>query len=454
VFYLAAALAYLRFDRERQPGSAPAGPRAAPIRLAWAYFGALALFLLAIGSKTVTATLPGALLVIFWWERGRIAWRDVLPLTPFFVLGAAAGAVTAWYELAVNQCTGPEFNFTLLQRLLLASRAAWFHLGKLLWPAHLAFIYPRWRLDEHAWPQYLFPLAAVAALAGCWALRRRWRGPLAAALWFGGTLFPTLGFFNLYTFRFALVANHYQYLACLGPLVLAAAGLTLAAESPARRGRGTVPIFTLKMGLSPLALGLVAVLAALTWRASAIFADGETLYRATLAENPDSRLAHNNLGVILRSAGRLAEAEAEYRNVIALDPRDSGAHGNLGHVLAQEHRLPEALAELQTAVSLDPGAAEVHSNLGGVLREMGRIDEAIAEFRRAVQIQPKNAFIRFNLGDALAERGDLDSAVAQFHVALRLALAERNAALAQAIAGRIMLYRAGRSRSAARKDEG
>ena len=43
--------------------------------------------------------LPGALLVIFWWQRGRLSWKkDILPLVPFFVFGAAAGIFTAWVE--------------------------------------------------------------------------------------------------------------------------------------------------------------------------------------------------------------------------------------------------------------------------------------------------------------------------------------------------------------------
>ena len=201
VFYLAAMLAYLRFDRSRKVP---------------AYLGAFGLFVLALLTKTVTATLPGALLVVFWWQRGRLSWRrDVLPLVPFLLVGAGMGLITTWWELEHNRCVGPEFHMTWMQRSLLAGRAVWFHAGKLFWPEPLIFIYPRWRLDPAAAWQYAFPLAAVALLAALWALRRRTRGPLAAALFFGGTLFPTLGFFNLYTFRYTYVANHYQYLASL-----------------------------------------------------------------------------------------------------------------------------------------------------------------------------------------------------------------------------------------------
>ena len=152
VFYLGAATAYLRFDRTR--------------RIAW-YLAALGLFALALLSKTVTGTLPGALLVVFWWQRGRLSWqRDVLPLLPFFLLGAGMGMTTAWWELEFNKCVGPEFEFTPVERILIAGRAVWFHLAKLFWPVNLTFIYPRWQVDAGAWWQYLFPVQLAQECGG------------------------------------------------------------------------------------------------------------------------------------------------------------------------------------------------------------------------------------------------------------------------------------------------
>ena len=67
-----ALLVYLRFDQTRKASTT----------------GGAGLFVLALLSKTVTATLPAALLVIFWWQRGRLSWRgDAVPLLPFFAVG-------------------------------------------------------------------------------------------------------------------------------------------------------------------------------------------------------------------------------------------------------------------------------------------------------------------------------------------------------------------------------
>ncbi len=416
VFYLGAMLVYLHFDQTRK------------IALYW---WALGLFLLAILSKTVTATLPGALLVIFWWQRGRLSWkRDVLPLMPLFLLGAGGGMVTAWWELQVNHCVGPEFQFTPVERLLIASRAVWFHLWKLCWPTKLTFFYPRWQIDSGAWWQYLFPLGLTALLAGLWSIRRRTRAPLAAMLFFGGTLFPVLGFFNLYTFRYSLIANHYQYLASLGAITLAAAGGVLLLE---RWGLWRRPAGYM------VCLALLATLAGLSWRQSRMYADVETLYRTAIDENPDCWIALGNLGVVLKTRGRIDEAMAHYRKALEINPCYTEAHNNLGNALAGLCRIDEAVAHYRKALEINPRFAEAHNNWALALAGLRRIDEAMAHYRKALEINPHYAEAHNNLGNALAGLRRIDEAVAHYRKALeinpRFAEAHNNWALALASRG-------------------
>ena len=95
VLYLGAMLVYLSFDQTR--------------RLRW-YGFAPALFILGLLSKTVTATLPAALLVI-WWQRGRLSWRrDVAPAGALLCPGAAAGMLTAWVERKLIGAEGRSSN--------------------------------------------------------------------------------------------------------------------------------------------------------------------------------------------------------------------------------------------------------------------------------------------------------------------------------------------------------
>jgi tetratricopeptide (TPR) repeat protein len=402
VFYLAAALCYLHFDQSRRR------------RL---YFGALALFVLALLSKSVTATLPAALLVTLWWRRGRLSPKlDVAPLLPWFALSAAAGVVTEYVEKTYVGASGPEFALTLAQRCLLASRAIWFYLEKLIWPVNLTFIYPHWKVDPAAWRQYLFPLAVLMLLAPLlWlAIRKGHRGPLAGFLFFVGTLFPALGFFNVYPFLYSYVADHFQYLASLGVIVPVAAGLSMV-SSVAASVAASQRVWA--------AGALLAVLAVLTWRQSGAYQDAQTLYRVTLARNPDSWLAHNNLGTeLLETPGGLTEAISHFEAAMRLQPNYPQTYNNLG--LALSHipgRLPEAIDNFDTAVRIQPNYAQAQNNLGLALSSAGRLPEAIAHFQSALRTKPDYAQAYNNLGSALSNMpGRLQDAIAEYQAALRI----------------------------------
>ena len=433
VFYLSAALLYLDFDHTRRRSR---------------YFLALALFVLALLSKTVTDTLPAALLVVFWWRRGRLGWRrDVLPLLPWLALGAAAGIFTAWVERTLVGAQGAGFALTLVERFLLAGRAIWFYAGKLVWPANLMFFYPRWRVDSAEWWQYLYPLGALAALAGLCLLARKRRGPLAGALIFAGTLFPALGFFNVYPFLYSYVADHFQYIASLGIIVPVAAWLASAVRPGTRRWAVAAACVAL------------AALGALTWQQCGMYSDMETLFQETIDRNPTSWIAHYNLGVLIagtpgrlpeaidhyreavrlkpdyamahynlalalsRTPDRLPEAIEEYRAALRADPNSDMAHNNLGLALSNvPGRLPEAIEEYLAALRIAPDSAEAHNNLGvALLNTPGRVSEAIPHFQAALRSKPDSAEIHNNLGGALSlEPGRLREAIEEYRTALRL----------------------------------
>ena len=453
VFCLAAALTYLHFDRTRRKST---------------YSLALGLFVLALMTKTVTATLPAALLVIFWWQRGRIAWRrDVLPLVPWFAVGIPAGLFTAWVESTPRLigAQGTDYALTLPQRLLLAGRVPWFYAWKVLWPANLMFFYPRWNVDPREWWQYLFPLGTLALAVALAYLARKNRGPLAGFLIFAGTLFPVLGFFNVYPFRYSWVADHFQYLASLGIIVPAVSGLMALAGRipPGKTPRGRIAAVT-------LGALLVATLGAATWRHSGIYRDEVALFRANLPGNPASPDVHNDLGVALMrmpdgvpealpqfqaavrlkpdspafranlglalasTPGRLPDAIAEYQTALRIDPNFQTAHLNLGLAwMETPGRMPDAIAEFQkviaepreevvdshTALQGGPNLWQAHLNLGNAYAQMpGREADAIAEYRTALRIEPDSALAHFQMGNVFQKMGRLADAIAEYHASL------------------------------------
>ena len=397
LFFFCAILTYLNFDEGRSRRS---------------YIASLALFLFGLMCKTVIAPLPAIILVALWWRRGRLRPReDVVPLLPFFGLGIGAGLFTAWVERHVVGAQGAAFQLSILQRCLLAARNFWFYLFKLLWPTKLIFIYPRWQINADAWWQYLFPLAFLALLGLTWALRKRVRGPLAVALIFLGLLFPALGFINVYPFLYSFAADHFQYLACVAPLTLFAAGMAMALDlfAPGK-------IF-LRLAIYGAPLLLLGVLSS---RQCRDYRDIETLWRTTIARNPDCWMAYSNLGSFLSARGQLNEATVDFRKALELWPDQSKDHNNLGKALVQKGRIAEAMDHFQTALRISPNDPDAESNIGAALLQQGDAEEAISYLRQAVKKFPRLAQARINLGNALLQSAQTEAAIEEYRKTLEL----------------------------------
>jgi protein O-mannosyl-transferase len=394
VFYLAAALTYLRF----------AIPEATVItgrRYWWFYGAALVLYTAALLSKTVTCSLPAALLLVCWWKKGRLGRGDVLPLLPFFAIGMAGGLLTAWMEKHHVGAQGAEWSLTFADRGLIAGRALWFYAGKLAWPANLTFIYPRWRIDTDIWWQWLFPGLAVCTLAGLWLMRQHiGKGPLVAVMFFVGTLGPALGFINVFPMRYSFVADHFQYLAAAGLIALGATGLN-------RLPRVMPALVTAMLGL-------------LTWRQAGAYRNLETLWRDTLAKNPDCWMAYNNLGDCLYNQGHIGEATEHYRQAVQLNPNYYEALNNLGTVLAAQDQLAAAIEHYHQAIRIHPNVPQAWGNLGAAFATHGRFEEAIQYFQQSIQLDPNSCKTLYNLGLALAAKGRFAEAAERFQQAARI----------------------------------
>lgn len=399
-----------------------------------------ACYLAALLSKTTACTLPAALLLLCWLKKQPVNRRRLLEMVPFLLVGVALGFVSVWWETNLGGTTGATFALGWGARLLIASHAIWFYFGKLLWPIHLLPVYPRWIINP-ADPLAYGWLAAgiVVVVALCFLARRE---VTAAALFYAAMLFPLLGFFMLYTFRYTFVADHWQYMSAIGPLALAAGGLATL-----YRGRP-------EWIKAAVCLPLLLLLGALTFRQTQIYASSETLWRATLEGNPQCTIAHVNLGLVLAQRGEVARSMDHYEKAIALDPGFAEAHedlgvlqlragntdqalehfrcalalrpdypenyGNLGNAWLQKGQPELAAKYLQWEIELAPGSASAHFNLGNVYQQQGLTHQAIAQYRQAANLDPANADAWNNLGGLLIAAGKFDEAASCLRQVVKL----------------------------------
>ncbi|MGE5214047.1 MAG: tetratricopeptide repeat protein [Nitrospirota bacterium] len=399
-FFLLTLLAWIAFVDERT-------------RRAWIFYClALIFYVLALSAKTTACTLPAALFLILWLQKRPITLRRLMQIVPFVVLGMGMGLLAVWWERYHQGTNRDVFTFLgPIERILVASRAVWFYLSKIFWPSNLTFIYPRWNISPTNLIEYVWLVAGVVACVAIYFVRPYvGRSVEVAAAFFVVTLSPVLGFIMLFTFRYTFVADHYQYLACIGPIALASAGIVSLSDQFAKYRAAIVSI----------ALLIVASLGMLTWRQAATYADIETLWRTTLARNPECWMAHTNLGLVLLQERKIDDAIAQYRSALQMQPDSWDAEYNLGTALVNKGQADEALPHCERAVSMRPTDPDAQVSLGDALLQKGRIDEAIAHYQTATTLRPDHFLARYSLGHALLEKGELDGAIQVCRSALLL----------------------------------
>jgi protein O-mannosyl-transferase len=399
LFFFLSVLCFLQFDIQKNYRC---------------YAAALVCGVAAMLSKPSTVVLPVALALCVWWERG--GWRrsDIARIIPFF--GLALG-MSVWTVIEQRYQIGkggpPDWKLETAQRFVVAGKAVWFYAAKLIWPAQLTFVYPRWDLGTKS-PLSWIPLVGVIVVGiVMWVWRREaWaRAAIFGCGFFVAALLPVLGFFDIFYFRYSFVADHFQYLASVGliALVVGASATVCRRTRQGDRGLGTL-----------VAIIVLLILGVLTWRQAGIYQDLETLWNDTLTKNPECWMAHNNLGDLLLKEGKVSDAAWQYEQGLRFKADDAIAHYNLGLTLARLGRQPEAAEQWEQALRIRPNYADAHNNLGNVFLREGNVSDAIGHYEQALRTKPDYAEAHYNLGLALARLGREQEATVQWEQALQI----------------------------------
>jgi len=401
-------------------------------------------------SKQMLVTLPFVFLLLDWWPlRRKPAVIEKIPLFAIAAAGIALAIVGQRNLNAVQSTAALPIGTRVTNSLVAYGR----YIGKLLWPSHLAPVYPLASESTGYAAAAVVLLLAITALA--WHYRDRAPYLLTGWLWFVGTLVPVIGIVQIGATG---MADRYTYFPSIG-LFIAIVWL-VADMLPAR----------VAVAAGIVVVGVFAVLAFVQtsrWR------DTETLFTYTLEVTGPNPVAEYTLGQVLETKDP-DNAIAHLRRTIALT--DDALRANpdaatpsiyaqsyvgVGTALLTKARattdgavkaklIEEAGAQYEQALKIDPNAANARRNLalvasmrssagvsrqaemdhfidaGVALSQQRRYDEAIAEYRKAVAAVPTSVEAHVYLGIGLAAVRRNAEASAELRVAQRIDAARAN----------------------------
>jgi tetratricopeptide (TPR) repeat protein len=446
------------------------------------YAATAALLVLSLASKAMLVTLPFVFLLLDFWPLERLrsdesARRILVEKLPLLAVVAVIAGVT-FAAQAGSGAVGLGDAVALPQRVANAVMSYGLYVGKTVWPADLALVYPHPYLPGgEPWRPWQVAVTGAGLALATWAVVRAHRRPylLVGWFWYLGTLVPVIGLVQAGTQG---MADRYTYVPCIGLYLMAAWGGADALRALGERRRAMLQIPALA-----LTLLVVAALAFASQRQAAWWSDTVTLFERSLAVAPGSTFLRNNLANELYDAGNLDAAIVHYRRALEVDPELRVAHRNLanalrrrgepyaaarhsligkgvpidsspGQLLLGDVRLEEgnpaaAAAHYRNALAHDATSDAAHRGLARALLGLGERAAAVAELHEVLRLAPGSPQDHLLLGHALRVDGDLDAAIVQYRAAVAAApqLAATSQVLAEAlltrgdIAEAIVFYR-------------
>lgn len=385
------------------------------------YFVVVSCFVLGLMSKPMLVTLPFVLLLLDYWPLNRlqidpsdaigssqhksIAFRLVWEKTPLFVLVVISGIITVYAQkhggLVVSLDEIP-FGARVTNTLVAYVK----YIGKMIYPAKLAAIYPH--PGTLPWWQVISACLLLISISYAVIKLVKQRPYLSVGwLWYLGTLVPVIGLVQVGN---QAMADRYTYVPFTGLFIIIAWGLPEVTNNWKHS----------KKWLAGFAAVVLTVLMVATWKQVGHWKNSITLYEHNLKVATNHFVPHNSLGNALLKEGRIKEAIEHFLQALRIKPDYEEAYNNLGNALLKQGQTQEAIDYYLHALRIKPDYGEAHYNLAYVLDKQGRKQEAIDHYLQALQIRPDFTQAHNNLGIALEETGRRAEAVEHYLTALRI----------------------------------
>lgn len=337
------------------------------------------LFALGLMAKPMVITLPLVLLLLDYWPLNRTPGSPPSSLEipqstvpkligekmPLLLLSAASAVLTIKAQVLSVRTLA---DFPLTVRIQNAVVAYAMYLWRMIWPAHLAALYPHPGRTLHAW-QIILSAIVLTVISGFVIAFRSKRYLVVGWLWFLGTLVPVIGLMQV---GYAAMADRYAYIPLLGIFIMIAFGSRDLAEAKKVQAVSQIAV----------AACVVIVLAVLTFRQQGHWSSEYDLWSHAAEVTNNNAFAHNAAGeALLNPATSMSPVDLDQFDTPAKRMDQARWH------YEQALQICRDLAERDARVYM-PWVALTQNNLGELDRQQHRIDDARQHHTEALQIYP------------------------------------------------------------------
>lgn len=361
------------------------------------YMISLILFILSVLSKPSAICFPLCLIAIDYFVMHDFSIKKQINKIPFFVLAIVIGLVTI-YSRTEDKFINGSHAFAFYERIGYAGFALVQYIIKFLFPVNLSVIYP-YPAEKSMSLISGYLMWALIVYAIYFFIKRK-----KLLLFFGLSFFiiNLLLVLQFIPFGEVLTADRYMYLPVIG-LTLMLFSLVKPKES----------------FIKPVAIGLIVVLGALSFKRSSVWKNSISLYSDIVTKYPHSFLALNSLGAEYMLNKNYALSEQYLNKAINENLNYYKGYYNRGLMHAQTNRMEQAIKDFTKAINLRqyPKAYVARANAFYMIKDFPK---AIADAETVLKTDAHNAKAFFVLATCYDDLNQLDKAQYYYNQAISI----------------------------------
>jgi Tfp pilus assembly protein PilF len=345
------------------------------------YVLAVFLFLLALLSKAMAASIAVAFFAIDYFLDRKFTVKTIVEKIPFLVLALILGIVAIGAQKSASALDG-IVNYTFWERISFGCYALMTYLWKLLIPMGMSCFYSYPEKVNGSYP-FVYSIAPFVVLIIAFLVfkSKNWgKDMVFGFIFFFITIALVLQFLPIGD---AILADRYTYIPYIGLFFILARFINNVFENKYPK------LQSLKIPLIISITAFSVICCYLTIQRCNVWHDSISLWGDAIEKCDRAPKSFNNRGLTYFETQQYEKALSDFDRTILLRDDYPDIHYNRGVVYYSLKRYDEAIQDYNIALKQNPKFSKAYNNRGNVYHLLGKYNEAIADYNSSIEYNPQ-----------------------------------------------------------------